>query len=63
MFVIQKKCTMVVLGMNANIKSQRKRESVYILTRNSDNDAENERKNISKKQKKIANSIDDVIEV
>ena len=54
---------MVVLGMKANIKSQRKRESVYILTRNSDNDAENERKNISKKQKKIANSIDDVIEV
>ena len=54
---------MVVLGMNANIKSQRKRESFYILTRNSDNDAENERKNISKKQKKIANSIGDVIEV
>lgn len=53
----------VALGMNANIKSQRKRESVYMLTRNSDNDAENEGKNISKKQKKIANSIDDVIEV
>ena len=33
-----------------------------MLTRNSDNDAENEGKNISKKQKKIANSIDDVIE-
>lgn len=54
---------MVVLGMNANIKSQRKRESVYMLTRNSDSDAENEGENISKKQKKISNSIDDVIEV
>ena len=53
---------MVVWGMNANIKSQRKRESVYMLTRNSDNDAENEGENISKKQK-ISNSIDDVIEV
>ena len=43
-------------------KSQRKRESVYMLTRNSGNDAENEGKNISKKQKKIANSLDDMIE-
>lgn len=62
MFVIQKRCTLVVLGMKADIKSKRKSENVYMLTRNSDNDAENEGKNISKKQKKIVNSIDDVIE-
>lgn len=44
---------MVVLGMNANIKSQRKRESVYMLTRNSDNDAENEGENISKNKRRF----------
>lgn len=43
---------MVALGINANIKSQRKRESVHMLTRNSDNDAENERKKILARNKR-----------